>query len=84
VAEETLLAQKTYLKKLYQQLDIKKYEMACQNSSASGISSSAVRERKKQIRREVATFEIMKKVANGFGRTSNDIVKENIGLKVID
>ena len=58
--------------------------MACQNSSASGISSSAVRERKKQIRREVATFEIMKKVANGFGRTSNDIVKENIGLKVID
>ncbi|KAG4921104.1 hypothetical protein AAZX31_18G112600 [Glycine max] len=84
VAEETLQDQKTYLKRLYQQLDREKYELACQNSSTSDVSSSAVRERKKQIRREVAKFEIMKKVANGFGRTSNDIVKEHFGLKVID
>ena len=84
VAEETLQDQKTYLKRLYQQLDREKYELACQNSSTSDVSSSAVRERKEQIRREVAKFEIMKKVANGFGRTSNDIVKEHFGLKVID
>ncbi|KAG4972766.1 hypothetical protein JHK87_029587 [Glycine soja] len=84
VVEETLQDQKTYLKNLYQQVECEKYELACQNSSTSDVSSSAVRDRKKQIRREVEKFEIMKKVAYGFGRTSNDIVKEHFGLKVID
>ncbi|KAK7405910.1 hypothetical protein VNO78_07522 [Psophocarpus tetragonolobus] len=84
VAEETLQEQKTYLQNLYQQLDCEKYELACQNSSASDVSSSAIKERKKQIRREVMKFEIMKKVAKGFGMTPKDIIKEHFDLKVID
>jgi len=86
VVEETLRAQKTYLQSLYQQLDHEKKALVGQiSSSASEVSSStAVRERKKQIRREVAKFEIMKKVANGFGRTSSSILKEHFGFKVID
>ncbi|XP_017407926.1 uncharacterized protein LOC108320869 isoform X4 [Vigna angularis] len=85
MVEETLRTQKTYLQNLYQQLDHEKNAWIGQISSASEVSpSSVVRERKKQIRREVVKFEIMKKVANGFGKTSNSILKEHFGFKVID
>ncbi|XP_027913721.1 uncharacterized protein LOC114173480 isoform X1 [Vigna unguiculata] len=85
VVEETLRAQKTHLQNLYQQLDHEKNAWVGQISSASEVSPSAVvRERKKQIRREVVKFEIMKKVANGFGKTSSNILKEHFGFKVID
>lgn len=85
VVEETIRTQKTYLQNLYQQLDYEKNAWVGQISSASEVSpSSVVRERKKQIRREVVKFEIMKKVANGFGKTSSSILKEHFGFKVID
>ncbi|RDX67466.1 Protein OBERON 1, partial [Mucuna pruriens] len=81
VAEETLQAQKTFLQNLYQQLDCEKNDLASQTSSGLDVSfSAAVRERKKQIRREVTKFEVMKKVANGYGSISPDIIKEHFGL----
>lgn len=84
LAEERLQAHKTYLRNLYQQLDCEKAELACQNSSRSDVLFSAVRERKGQIEREVMKFEVMKKVANGFGRTSKDVLKEHFGFEMED
>lgn len=80
LAEERLQAHKTYLQNLYQQLDSEKSELASQNSSGS----EAVRQREEQIRQEVMKLEVMKKVANGFGRTSKDILKECFGLEIAD
>ena len=84
VAEERLQSHKTYLQNLYQQLDFEKSELACQNSSRSDVLFHAVTERKEQIRQEVMKFEVMKKVANGFGRTSKDILKEHFGVEIAD
>ncbi|QCD91842.1 Oberon [Vigna unguiculata] len=81
VAEETLQTQKTYLQNLYRQLEYEKSVLAGQiSSSASKVSSSAVRERKKQIKRELDKFEMMKKVANGFSRTPHSIIKKHFLL----
>ncbi|KAK7308048.1 hypothetical protein VNO77_41639 [Canavalia gladiata] len=77
MAEERLQAHKAYLQKLYQQLE-------CEKSSGSNVMFSAVRVREEQIRREVMKFEVMKKVADGFGRTSKDILKEYFGLEIAD
>jgi hypothetical protein len=35
-----------------------------------------------QIKREVTKLKDMEEVANGFGRTSKDILKEHFGLEV--
>jgi len=50
--------------------------LAGQSSPAAAleVSSHAVRERKKQILRELDKFEKMKKVANGFGKTPHGII----------
>nr|KYP61796.1 hypothetical protein KK1_016307 [Cajanus cajan] len=80
LAEETLQTQKTYLLNLYQQLESEKNQFACQNSSGS----DAISLKMKQIEQETMKFEVMKKVANGFGRTPNDILREYFGLKVTD
>ncbi|XP_027362543.1 uncharacterized protein LOC113870142 [Abrus precatorius] len=84
VAEETLQVHKKYLQNLHQQLDSEKSELACQNSSGSNSLFGAVRARKEQIKREEKKFEDMKKVANGFGRTSKEILKEHFGLEMAD
>ncbi|KAI4345644.1 hypothetical protein L6164_012744 [Bauhinia variegata] len=84
IAEERLYVQKKYLQDLYQQLENEKSELACQNSSLSSVLLRAVREREDQIRRELLKFGDMKKVANGFGRTSKDILKEHFDLEIAD
>lgn len=84
MAEERLQQHKKYLQNLYQQLDWEKSELARKNSSSSGVLFNAVRERMEQIRREVTKFEVMKKVANGFGMTSQEILKEHFGLERAD
>jgi len=52
--------------------------------AVSKVSSRAVRERKKQIRRELDKFQKMKKVANGFGKTPHDIIKSHFDFRVVD
>ncbi|KAE9612816.1 putative oberon, PHD finger domain-containing protein [Lupinus albus] len=84
VAKEGLQARKTYLWNLYEQLDSEKSKLASQNSSHSDALSHIVREREQQIRRELMKLEVMKKIANGFGRTSKDILKEYFGLEIAD
>lgn len=84
MAEERLQQHKKYLQNLFQQLDWEKSELARKNSSGSGVLFNAVRERMEQIRREVTKFEVMKKVANGFGMTSQEILKEHFGLERAD
>ncbi|XP_061376198.1 OBERON-like protein [Gastrolobium bilobum] len=82
MAAERLNAHKNYLQNLYQQLDREKSEEARLHRSSRSRSAlvHAVAERKEQIRLEVIKFEDMKKVANGFGSTSKDILKERFGL----
>lgn len=81
LAEERLDAHKRYLQNLYQQLDCEKSELASQpHASHSDIMFQTVRARKEQLRREVMKFEEMKKVANGFGSTSKDILEKHFGL----
>ncbi|KAK7366546.1 hypothetical protein VNO80_08539 [Phaseolus coccineus] len=76
VAEETITGQKTYLINLHRQLQFEKKAFA-----AAGISPNAgVRERKKQIKREMAKFESMKKIGNGCARTSSRFLREYFGL----
>ncbi|KAI4317850.1 hypothetical protein L6164_025683 [Bauhinia variegata] len=84
IAEERLNMQKKYLQNLYQQLENEKSVLACQNSSRSNFLTRAVKEREEQIRRELLKFRDMKKVADGFGRTSKNILKEHFGLEIED
>ena len=60
--------------------------MAGQSSpvAAPEVSSHVVRERKKQILRELDKFEKMKKVANGFGKTPHGIIKSHFDFRVVD
>jgi len=81
VAEEILQEQKIFLQKLHQQLEYEKNVLADQNSPAA---SDAVRERKKQIRRELQKFEKMKNIANGFGKTPYDITKNYFGFSKLN
>ncbi|XP_073223178.1 uncharacterized protein [Cicer arietinum] len=81
LAEESLNEHKKYLQNLYQQLDREKSELASQpNGSHSGVLFETVKERKEQLRRELMKFENMKRVANGFGSTSKDILEKYFGL----
>ena len=79
MAKEILEEQKTFLQKLNQQLEYEKNVLADQSSP---VVSYAVKERKKEIRRELHKFEKMKKIANGFGKTSNDIIKNYFSFRV--
>lgn len=76
VVEERLRAQQIYLQGLYDQIDREMAELECPNLTHSEPLFRAIRERKEQIRQELAKYEDMKKVASGFSRTSNDISKE--------
>ncbi|KAJ6890635.1 protein OBERON 2 isoform X1 [Populus alba x Populus x berolinensis] len=83
IAEERLYAQKKYLQNLYQQLDKERSELACHTLKTNPDDLlSAVLSRVDQIKREVTKLKDMEEVANGFGRTSKDILKEHFGLEV--
>ncbi|MED6209632.1 hypothetical protein PIB30_056616 [Stylosanthes scabra] len=84
LAEERLQLHKTYLQNLYQQLEFEKSQLECKSSSNSNLLSGAVRKRKEQIGKEVRKFEALKKIANGFGRTSKDILKEHFDVEITD
>ncbi|CAK7327068.1 unnamed protein product [Dovyalis caffra] len=82
-AEERLYAQKKYLQNLYQQLDKERSELARRTLKANPDALlSAVLSRVDQIKREETKLKDMKEVANGFGRTAKDILKEHFGLEV--
>lgn len=83
IAEERLYAQKKYLQNLYQQLDKERSELARRTLKTNPDDLlSAVLSRVDQIKREVTKLKDMEEVANGFGRTSKDILKEHFGLEV--
>ncbi|KAI9089705.1 hypothetical protein K1719_028998 [Acacia pycnantha] len=86
LAEERLHAQKNYLSNLHQQLKSERYELARPRSSSSSlvVSDQAIRKREEQIRLETQKLEVMKKVGNGFGRTSHDLSREHFGLEIED
>ena len=84
MAEERLNQHKNYLQNLYQQLESEKTELALADSCRSEVLLHTVREREEQIRREVKKFKHMKKVADGFGRTPKDILKQDFGLEITD
>ncbi|KAF1865784.1 hypothetical protein Lal_00021785 [Lupinus albus] len=77
LAEERLIAHKNYLQNLYQQVEYEELELASKKHSYAVIS-----ERRVQIKKEVMKFEDMKKIANGFGKTSKDILRDNFGLEI--
>lgn len=83
IAEERLYTQKKYLQNLYQQLDKERSELARRTLKTNPDDLlSAVLSRVDQIKREVTKLKDMEEVANGFGRTSKDILKEHFGLEV--
>ncbi|OIW20936.1 hypothetical protein TanjilG_25776 [Lupinus angustifolius] len=82
LAEERLYAHKNYLQNLYQQLEYEESELASKKHSSRSVA--VISKRKVQIRKEVMKFEDMKRVANGFGKTSKDILKDNFGLEIAD
>ncbi|KAI9115094.1 hypothetical protein K1719_014107 [Acacia pycnantha] len=84
MAEEALREKQHYLRNLYQQLDREKSELACQHSSHSNVSSDAVSRRMEQIRQEKIELEDMKKVGNGFGRISKDVLKAHFGIEIVE
>lgn len=83
LAEERLYAQKDYLASLYQQLDIERSELTRHITSTNqGGLLSAVLNRVDQIKRELAKFKVMKKVASGFGKTDRGILEEHFDLEI--
>ncbi|CAI0559472.1 unnamed protein product [Linum tenue] len=84
LAEEQLHAKKRNLQNLYQQLQKEHSELACLELEATGAGElrSTVTSRIDQINWERRKLERMKRVANGFGRTSKRILREHFGLEV--
>ncbi|CAL0325982.1 unnamed protein product [Lupinus luteus] len=82
LAEERLIAHKNYLQNLYKQLEYEESESASKKHSSRSVA--VISERKVQIRKEVMKFEDMKRVANGFGKTSKENLKDNFGLEISD
>ncbi|CAI8604672.1 unnamed protein product [Vicia faba] len=81
LAEEGLHAHKEYLLNISQQLDNEKSELAIgSNTSCSSVMLQTVEKRNEQLRQELKKFEEMKKVANGFGSTSKEILENHFGL----
>lgn len=82
LAEDRLHAQMNYVKNLYQQLSSEKSRPAAMRQGSSlGVSVDAVRKREEQLKREVMKLDEMKKVANGFGKTPKDILKEHFDFE---
>ncbi|KAI5400002.1 protein TITANIA [Lathyrus oleraceus] len=80
-AEESLHTHKKYLLNISQQLDQEKSELASEsNTSRSSVLLQTVEKRNEQLRQELKKFEEMKKVANGFGSTSKEILEKHFGL----
>ncbi|CAI0466174.1 unnamed protein product [Linum tenue] len=84
LAEEQLHAKKRNLQNLYEQLQKEHSGLACLNLEAMGDGElrSTVTSRIDQINCERKKLEHMKRVANGFGRTSKRILMEHFGLAV--
>ncbi|XP_038897148.1 protein OBERON 2-like isoform X2 [Benincasa hispida] len=79
LAEEVLLLHKNYLHNLFQQLEKEQTELRHQTSSTG---QNAITNRVDQIKREVKRLKRMEKVADGFGMTPKDILKEDFDLDV--
>ncbi|KAL0548246.1 hypothetical protein IC582_012694 [Cucumis melo] len=79
LAEEKLLLHKNYLHNLFQQLEKEQTELRHQTPSTG---QNAVSNRVDQIKREVKRLKRMEKVADGFGMTPKDILKEDFDLDV--
>ncbi|XP_058739608.1 protein OBERON 1-like [Vicia villosa] len=79
LAEESLHTQKDYLLNITQKLDEQKSELAAGPSHSSALLQ-IVEERNEQLRQELKKFDEMKKVANGFGSTSKEILEKHFGL----
>ncbi|XP_022956071.1 protein OBERON 4-like isoform X1 [Cucurbita moschata] len=83
LAEEKLLSHKNYLHNLFQQLDKEQIELGHQSSSTGqNVFLDNVTNRVDQIKREVKRLKRMEKVADGFGMTPKDILKEDFDLDV--
>ncbi|CAI8604256.1 unnamed protein product [Vicia faba] len=81
LAEESLHTHKKYLLNISQQLDKEKSELASESdTSCSSVLLQTVEKRNEQLRQELKKFEEMKKVANGFGSTSKEILEMHFGL----
>lgn len=79
LAEEKLLLHKNYLHNLFQQLEKEQTELRHQ---APSTGQNAVSNRVDQIKREVKRLKRMEKIADGFGMTPKDILKEDFHLDV--
>lgn len=88
MAEERLYAQKDLLLGLYQQLEAERGDLAKQTPFADGRESDAllngVLNRVNQIKCEETKLKRMMRIAEGFGRTPDSILKECFGVLVDD
>ena len=83
LAEEKLLLHKNYLHNLFLQLGKEQTELRHRTSSTRQKAfQNNVTNRVDQIKREVKKLKRMEKVADGFGRTPKDILKEDFGFEV--
>ncbi|XP_022942723.1 OBERON-like protein [Cucurbita moschata] len=83
LAEEKLLLHKNYLHNLFLQLGKEQTELRPRTSSTrQKVFQNNVTNRVDQIKREVKKLKRMEKVADGFGRTPKDILKEDFGFEV--
>lgn len=83
LAEEKLLLHKNYLHNLFQQLDKEQTELRHQTSSTGqNAFQNNVTNRVDQIKQEVKKLKRMEKVADGFGMTPKDILKEDFDFDV--
>lgn len=83
LAEEKLLLHKNYLHNLFQQLDKEQTELRHQTSSTGqNALLNNVTNRVDQIKRAVKKLKRMEKVADGFGMTPKDILKDEYDLEV--
>ncbi|CAK8573706.1 unnamed protein product [Lathyrus sativus] len=81
LAEESLHTHKEYLLNISQQLDNEKSELAGQSStSGSSVLLQTIERKNEQLRQELKKFEEMKKIADGFGSTSKEILEKHFGL----
>ncbi|GMH08435.1 hypothetical protein Nepgr_010275 [Nepenthes gracilis] len=86
VAQERLRAQRDYIFTLYQRLDQEKSELArCKRRKRMADTNtwlSAIADREDHIKLEVSKLKDMEMVAQGFGRTRRDILKEHFDLDI--
>ncbi|KAI5400810.1 uncharacterized protein LOC127092568 [Lathyrus oleraceus] len=81
LAEESLHTHKEYLLNISQQLDNDKSDLAGQSStSGSSVLLQTIEKKNEELRQELKKFEEMKKIANGFGSTSKEVLDKHFGL----